>query len=300
MTKPKTDYRGQTGNLVSVPARALVATPTDSSPGGMIAYAMQTGASIEHLRELYALKKEWEADEARKAFVVAMAEFKSEPMAIGKNKKVSFTTAKGKTEYMHAELADVTDVIVPNLSKHGLSHDWKITQDKAITVVCTITHVLGHSKSVEMTAPADDSGGKNSIQAIASTNTYLQRYTLLAACGLATGGADNDGRGEEPEFDPRVLYEATAEELEAVPDSKRKDAHDATYARLSESVLHIKDRIQADDLPAAIAEWNQFSQDEQRALWVAPSKGGCFTTNERALIRKALGANANTTGAGHD
>lgn len=270
-----------------------------ATPADLLRIAVAGGADLAKLEKLMELQERWEANEARKAFVAAMAAFKSEPMAIGKNKKVSFQTAKGKTEYMHAELSDVTDVVVPNLSKHGLSHDWKITQDKGITVVCTITHVLGHSKSVEMSANADDSGGKNSIQAIASTNTYLQRYTLLAACGLATGGSDNDGRGAE-EFDPTILHEATAEELEAVLEIKRKDLHDATYARLSESVLHIKDRIAMDDLPAAIAEWNQFSQDEQRALWLAPSKGGCFTTNERTLIRKAMGATANLTGAGHD
>ena len=48
-------------------------------------------------------------------------------------------------------------------------------------MTCQITHELGHSESVEMTAPPDDSGGKNTIQSIASTKTYLERYTLLAA-----------------------------------------------------------------------------------------------------------------------
>ena len=44
----------------------------------------------------------------------------------------------------------------------------------------------------------DTSGSKNSIQAISSAVTYLQRYTLLAATGLSTselGNLDNDGRG---------------------------------------------------------------------------------------------------------
>ena len=38
----------------------------------------------------------------------------------------------------------------------------------------------------------DNSGSKNSIQAIGSTTTYLQRYTLFSILGLAAG-EDDDG-----------------------------------------------------------------------------------------------------------
>ena len=44
-----------------------------------------------------------------------------------------------------------------------------------------------------MSAGRDDSGNKNSIQAVGSTTTYLQRYTLKAALGLAASD-DDDGR----------------------------------------------------------------------------------------------------------
>jgi len=46
---------------------------------------------------------------------------------------------------------------------------------------------------VPMQSGPDQSGKKNNIQAIGSTTTYLQRYTLLAATGLATKEQDNDG-----------------------------------------------------------------------------------------------------------
>jgi hypothetical protein len=42
-------------------------------------------------------------------------------------------------------------------------------------------------------AGADQSGAKNSIQAIGSTISYLQRYTLKAALGLAAAN-DDDGK----------------------------------------------------------------------------------------------------------
>ena len=60
-------------------------------------------------------------------------------------------------------------------------------------MTCVLTHVLGHSERVPMQSGRDESGGKNSIQGLGSTVTYLQRYTLLAATGMAVKGPDNDG-----------------------------------------------------------------------------------------------------------
>lgn len=163
---------------------------------GMIEAMVSRGGDLSNLDKMLDLQLKWEANEARKAFVAAMAAFKAEPMEILKRKLVSFTTRDGDvTSYTHAELSDVTDAVVPAMGKHGLSHRWDIQQQGgAITVVCTITHALGHSESVSMTAAPDASGKKNAIQQVASTTTYLQRYTLLAATGMATKGMDDDGR----------------------------------------------------------------------------------------------------------
>jgi hypothetical protein len=46
-----------------------------------------------------------------------------------------------------------------------------------------------------MGGPPDTGGAKNAIQARASAKTYLERYTLLAATGLASANSDNDGNG---------------------------------------------------------------------------------------------------------
>ncbi|WP_080398455.1 ERF family protein [Burkholderia pseudomallei] len=54
---------------------------------------------------------------------------------------------------------------------------------------------MGHSKMVTMSGAPDNSGKKNAIQQAASTITYLQRYTLLAATGMSTKDDDDDGAG---------------------------------------------------------------------------------------------------------
>jgi ERF superfamily len=155
--------------------------------------ALQAGMSVEQMRGLMDLQKDWEANEARKAYVADMAEFKRHPPEIYKTKLVAFSG----TEYKHATLGDVTRAVVNELAKHGFSHSWETKQENGIiTVTCKITHRLGHSESTTMESSADNSGKKNAIQAISSAVTYLQRYTLLGACGLATmDEVDDDGRG---------------------------------------------------------------------------------------------------------
>lgn len=181
-------------------AHAAPATPAD-----LLAMAVSGGADLDKLEKLMALQERWEANEARKAFVVAMAGFKGETLEIVKRKRVEFTTRDGDTtSYNHAELSDITDVVGPALARHQLSYRWDVRQEGgAIIVDCILTHVQGHSERITMSAPPDSSGKKNAIQQVASTTTYLQRYTLLAITGMATKGQDNDGRGAgdpEPSF----------------------------------------------------------------------------------------------------
>ena len=149
---------------------------------------------VAKLEKLLAMKERWEADEARKAFNVAFSAIKAEAIEIVKNRTVTDGPLKNKK---YAELFSVVNAVTPALSRHGLSASWKLTKDDKdwIEVTCTIRHVLGHSEVVSMGAPPDQGGAKNAVQARASTITYLERYTLKAACGLAEQGDDNDGNG---------------------------------------------------------------------------------------------------------
>lgn len=188
----------QTGGLV------------DSSPAGMMMTALSRGMSPADVREMLALQREWRADEARNAFNEALAKFKAEAVTILKNKFVGYETNDGqKVGYHHAELFDVVAAVGPALSRHGLGHRWDVKQTKDwITVTCILKHSLGHSESCEMGGPPDNSGKKNPIQQIASTVSYLQRYTLKAICGVAEGGEDDDGKGGPEEVPADELLDA--------------------------------------------------------------------------------------------
>lgn len=177
------------------------------TPMQMLQVAVERGDDLEKLRQLMDLQDRWEAAQARKAYVAAIAAFKAEPMRILKSKQVNIP---GGAKFAHATLADVCDGVVAALSKHGLSHKWELQQDgDRITVTCILTHEAGHSERTMLSGLPDDSGKKNGIQQIASTVTYLQRYTLMAAVGLAAKDMDDDGRGAGP-AKPKITEEQVA------------------------------------------------------------------------------------------
>ncbi len=182
-----------------------VQTAAAATPADLVRYALENGADIEKLERLFELQAKWEANEARKAFVSAMAEFKRNPPEIVKDKAVKYSG----TSYTHATIGNVVQQVTAGLAKHGFSHRWatKQIQGGQIEVTCIITHSMGHSEETVLASNADKSGGKNDIQAIASAVTYLERYTLLAAVGLATKEQDDDGQNAEMSDEERAMAE---------------------------------------------------------------------------------------------
>jgi len=179
----------------------------EPSPMEMATSFMNSGGDLATLEKMMSLQREHDAYQAKKAFTRAMAEFKANPPTIGKDKRVAYK----QTNYSHASLGNVTKQINKSLGEHGLSASWPLEQDNAgIKVTCTITHELGHSESTSLTAPSDSTGSKNTIQAMGSTISYLQRYTILALTGLATEDQDDDGITAEVRYiDERQISEIT-------------------------------------------------------------------------------------------
>jgi hypothetical protein len=143
-----------------------------------------------------------------------MAAFKVNPPKIVKDMTVSYK----QTRYNHASLANVAGMINSALGEHGLSAAWVTGQKEGMVhVTCKITHILGHSELTELFAAPDATGSKNSIQAIGSTVSYLQRYTILALTGLATGEHDNDGQNQPaPPDKPTEIPDPTEEEAKVI------------------------------------------------------------------------------------
>jgi hypothetical protein len=191
--------------IVNAPSVAM--TPMD-----MIDRALTSGATPETLERLLALQERWEAMQGRKAFDEAMAAAKEEIPVIRKNRGVDFTSAKGRTNYKYEDLAEIARTVNPILSRHGLSYRFRTTSgaNEPIGVTCVVSHRLGYSEENTLTAGRDESGNKNSIQAIGSTLTYLQRMTLKAALGLAASEDDDARRSKDTVDDGPISQEQAA------------------------------------------------------------------------------------------
>lgn len=179
------------------------------TPMAMLDRAVATGAGLDTIEKLMNLQDRWEKNEARKAFDEAMAAAKAEIPVIAKNREVDFTSTKGRTHYRHEDLAGIAKIVDPILAQHGLSYRFRTSSqpNEPVTVTCIVSHRLGHSEENSLSAGRDETGNKNSIQAIGSTITYLQRYTLKAALGLAASADDDAAKAERQVITPEQADE---------------------------------------------------------------------------------------------
>lgn len=147
------------------------------------------------MERLFALRKEIKAEFAKEQFISEMAKLQT-ALPIIKKLKQGHVAA-------YAPLEDIIEITGPIVHQHGFTYRWNTKQEGAdVTVECIGTHSLGHSESVFMTAPIEEivtgnSSGKatkSGPQRVASTITFLKRYTYNNLFGVQVGGEDFDGR----------------------------------------------------------------------------------------------------------
>lgn len=154
--------------------------------------AMNPEMDPDRIERFIVLKERIDAASAKKAFDAAVAQAKATIPPAEKN-------ATGHNSKKYADFYAYAKVVDPIISALGLSYRFRTAQTDRITVTCVLTHEGGHAEENSLSGPADASGSKNAIQAIGSTLTYLQRYTLVQALGLAASNDDDgqaSGRGD--------------------------------------------------------------------------------------------------------
>lgn len=190
------------------------------TPMDMIHMAMERGATPDVIAQAMALHERWEANQARKAFDEAMSSAKGEFPTIVKNRTVDFSSSKGRTHYKFEDLGEIAKTVDPILKKYGLSYRYRTEQSNGtVSVTCIVAHRDGHFEENTLSAGHDQSGNKNSIQAVGSTITYLQRYTLKSALGLAASH-DDDGRTSTE----------TADQIETITETQVMELRDLIEA----------------------------------------------------------------------
>lgn len=161
--------------------------------------AVDKGADVATLERLAKLYESAETAQKKAEFNSALADAKREIKPIIKDKQVG-------SMYRYETFAAIAEAVDPVLSEHGLFYTFPDAaghNDPAlVTVCCRLSHRNGYSVEATRSAKPDVGQNRNAVQAMGSSITYLQRYTLKAVLGLAVT-QDQDGRQQAPRFADR-------------------------------------------------------------------------------------------------
>lgn len=165
--------------------------------------ARDPSIDMDKMERLLQMQERIVARQAKAAYADALARLQPTLPIIGE--RGSIKNRDGEVQSRYALWEDIVGVITPLLAAHGFSLSFRTgNKDGKIQVTGVLTHREGHSEETMLDLPADTSGSKNAVQAVASSVSYGKRYTAGALLNLRTGEIDDDGRraggGKEIEY----------------------------------------------------------------------------------------------------
>lgn len=165
-------------------------------PEALIAKGIEHGISVEGLERLLAMRERLKAEQARSAFVGALAEFQGTCPII--TKLAIVRDKAGKERYKYASLESIVRQVGPLLRHCHLTYriDTRIEEGQAtaLIAICIITHRDGHSESSQFRVPIDRDSYMSEPQKFGAASTYAKRYAFCNALGILTGDQDIDAQ----------------------------------------------------------------------------------------------------------
>lgn len=133
----------------------------------------------------------------RDAFNSAFSMLQEELPVISKDGEIKIPAKDGRparVQGKYAKFETINEVVRPLLAKYGFSISFRTkVMGPQVCIVGVLRHQQGHAEESEIVLPADQSGGKNSVQAFGSTVSYGKRYMMTALLNITTEGEDDDG-----------------------------------------------------------------------------------------------------------
>lgn len=188
------------------------------------------------------------------ALIKARGNFKA---AVKDSKNPHFKSA-------YASLDSVVDAITDALLAQGIFQTQPTSVEDGVTILHT-RFVHSSGEWIGSTYPVHPV--KKDPQGEGSALTYARRYALMSLAGIAP--EDDDGSAA----------------TQAVNDAQKKLA-DAIKA-LKPTIDTIRTSLAEGDLSTASEAWAELTDDEKHSIWVAPSKGGPFTIQERETMKSS-------------
>lgn len=220
---------------------------------------------VEKLERMLDMQERVLDRQAEQSFQIALASMQAELPAIERNGEIAVNNV---VRSRFAKFEDINRAVLPVLQKYGFSITFETNQGEGfVSVIGVLRHKDGHKMSTMLQIPLDTSGSKNAVQAVGSSVSYGKRYVMSALLNITTTDDDDDGQSAVPAVD--LL------------------AHNIAVQKHFDTIVAAKEMLANDLVRNAI---DLISQDipeiDRNALWVAPSKGGIFTTIERQKIKE--------------
>lgn len=167
----------------------------DVTPMGIINRAVASGIDPDQLEKLLSLQERWEANEARKAYNLAMKACQEAMPVVVTDSENTHTRSR------YASLEAVTKTIKPIYTKYGFSLSYGSEQSDVpdhIVVTCDCMHIDGHTERRTLLCPYDNTGAqgkstKTAIQGMGSSVAYGRRYLKLMLFDVSISDEDDDG-----------------------------------------------------------------------------------------------------------
>jgi ERF superfamily len=191
------------------PVELLPAPPLDTASTVLALIekvAFDPRADVDKLERLTAMYERLKAKEAELAFNTAKGRIlkKLAGIKIVKNRPVLSEVDNGKSQrgvfeaFKYAPLEEIDKHLRPLLAEEemDLSYSDEPCDGGGILIRGRLKHLpSGHFEDSFMPAPPDTTGGKSSVQAVGSTNSFLRRYVACNIFNIVVVGDDDDGKG---------------------------------------------------------------------------------------------------------
>ncbi len=157
--------------------------------------------------------------------------------------------------------------------------DWSISTDiiheldDLVRMKCTICDETGRVRATGTAQESQRQSRLNSTSHIenAETSCVGRALSMLGYGGSEIASAD--------EVASAITEQKESESIEWLM------SHNKAVRENLQSIVYVKDGIANEDLLMAAEGWDELENSAKEALWVAPSKGGVFTTKERAVLK---------------
>jgi hypothetical protein len=194
---------------------------------------------------------------------IKIAQFNDKFEGVEKKRENTFTKS------LYANLDDVINAAKPVMKECGLVVTQPVIMAEGKQILKTILVDTDSGENIESFIDLDKMTERAGAQGYGSAMTYARRYALCALLGIVES-EDDDGNGAQAQ--KKQDYEYLLE-------------HNKALTECWNVVVEAKFALSRADIDEAKRQMRELSQEQQQALWRAPSKGGVFTTEERQMMQ---------------